>query len=64
MKRFALALLLACALSTATLAGDIPSTGTPDPGDIPSTDSPTPPDPGDIPSTGTSLWLTILDLAF
>ncbi len=31
MKRFAMALLLACALSSMALAGDIPSTGAPAP---------------------------------
>ena len=34
MKRFVLAVTLACALATTTLAGEIPSTGTPEPGDI------------------------------
>lgn len=32
MKRFALALFLACALCGTALAGDIPSTGSPAPG--------------------------------
>ena len=70
MKRFALTLILACVLSGTALAGDVPSTGAPAPGDVPSTglpapgDTPTNGDPGDVPSTGTSVWLTILDLAF
>lgn len=32
MKRFALALFLACALCGTALAGDVPSTGSPAPG--------------------------------
>ena len=42
MKRFVMALALACVLSGTALAGDIPSTGAPAPGDIPSTGAPSP----------------------
>lgn len=61
MKRFVMALFLACALSGSALAGDVPSTGSPapTPGDIHTVDA-----PGEIPSTGISVWLTVLDLAF
>jgi hypothetical protein len=72
MKRFAMALVLACALSSTVLAGDVPSTGItspppppPDeiamPGEIPSTGFTS---PGDMPTCGLSILLTILDLAF
>jgi hypothetical protein len=44
MKRFALAIALACVLSSSAMAGYIPSTGAPEP--VPPTD------PGYIPSTG------------
>jgi hypothetical protein len=72
MKRFTMALLLACALSSTALAGDVPSTGAPSPGEIPIGGSATPADipcsgstaPGDIPSVGLSVVLAILDLAF
>jgi hypothetical protein len=67
MKRFALAIALACVLSGTALAGDIPSTGAPAPGDIPSTGAPSPALAGDIPSTGApspivTVILTILSL--
>lgn len=69
MKRFAIAVVLTCALSGVALAGDIPSSGitapppdeTTQPGDIPSTDSTS---PGDMPTCGLSLLLTALDLVF
>jgi hypothetical protein len=54
MKRFAMSLVLACALSTTALAGDIPSTG------INSQEPPVETEPlGDIPSTGfaSETWL-------
>lgn len=52
MKRIALALVLACALSGTALAGDIPSTGNPAPA------------PGDTqgPSIVATVVLTILSL--
>lgn len=67
MKRFALAIALACVLSGTALAGDIPSTGAPAPGDIPSTGAASPARVGDIPSTGApspivTVILTILSL--
>jgi len=72
MKRFAIALVLACALSGTALAGDVPSSGImspppppPDeiatPGDIPSTGFTS---PGDMPTCGLSILLTALDLVF
>ena len=66
MKRFAMALVLACALSSIALAGDIPSTGITEPPPPPPGDISTPgvTAPGDIPSTGVTILLTILDLAF
>ena len=67
MKRFVMALALACVLSGTALAGDVPSTGAPAPGDIPSTGAPSPALAGDIPSTGApspivTVILTILSL--
>lgn len=47
MKRFVIAIALACVLSVSALAGDIHTTGAPSPGDVPSTDSPA---PGDMPT--------------
>ncbi|HKB68066.1 MAG TPA: hypothetical protein VKC61_19555 [Pyrinomonadaceae bacterium] len=72
MKRFVIAIALACALSSTTLAGEIHSTGAPAPGDIPTSGSPAPgdmpisgtPSPGDIPSDGSSILLLMLDLVF
>lgn len=77
MKRFALALALACALSSTTLAGNIPTSdiaspppppgetqtppGVTAPGDI---STPGIASPGDIPGVPLSVLLTILDLAF
>jgi len=71
MKRFALAIALACVLSGSALGGDSHSTGSPTPGEIPTvpvtcgdipTDNSTA--PGDITSVGMSLVTTLLDLAF
>jgi predicted cobalt transporter CbtA len=42
MKRFLLAIALACVLSGPALAGEIHSVGAPAPGDIHSTDAPAP----------------------
>ena len=72
MNRFVLAIALACALSGTTMAGEIHTTGAPEPGDIhttggssqgdvPSTDAPS---PGEIPSTNLSVVLIILDMMF
>lgn len=65
MKRFALALALACALSGTTMAGEIPTSGVAAPGDIPSTDVESPGDmhTGDIPIPLVVVQL-ILDFAF
>lgn len=70
MKRFVLAVALACVLSSSALAGDIHTTGAPappPPGEVPSTGA-----PGEIPTTGSPspgdmgnvLALMILDLLF
>ena len=70
MRRLALAVVLACVLSGAVSAGEIPSTGVPapptsssvvTPGEIPSGDrtTPQPFSMGEIPSTG-GVVLTIL----
>ena len=72
MKRFVLAIALACALTGTTLAGDIHTAGEPTPGEIHSTDSSTrgdiastgDPSAGDTPSTDLAVVLTILDLVF
>jgi hypothetical protein len=74
MKRFALAIALACALSGSALAGEIHSTGAPAPvpGEIHTTGEPAPgdihsvgaPAPGEIPTDGFSVVLMFLDLAF
>lgn len=50
MKRFAMALFLACALFGTALAGDIPSTGSPAPGNTQG------------PTITTTVILTILSL--
>lgn len=42
MKRFVLAIALACALSGTALAGEVHSVGAPAPGDIHSTGAPAP----------------------
>lgn len=67
MKRFVMALALACVISGTALAGDVPSTGAPAPGDVPSTGAPSPARAGYIPSTGAAspivtVILTILSL--
>lgn len=70
MKRFALAIALACVLSSSAFAGDGHTVGTPAPGEIPTTGSPSPgqiptvDSPGEIPSGGLSVLLAILNLAF
>ncbi len=73
MKRFAMTVVLACALSGTALAGDIPSTGIvapppPPPPDetaqfsnVSSTDSTS---PGDMPALDLSILLTVLNLVF
>lgn len=74
MKRFAMTLALACALSGTALGGNVPSTDfvpppppppgaaqTASPGEIPSTGFTS---PGEMPTCGLSVLLTILDLAF
>lgn len=70
-KSFALAIVLACALSSTSVAGIIHSTDEPapeihttggsSPSDVPSTD---PPSPGDVPGVDLSIVLTITDLLF
>lgn len=70
MKRFALAIALACILSGSALAGDVHTTGGPEPGDIHSGGEPTPrevhstgdPAPGEIPMV--EALLAALSLAF
>ena len=52
MKRFLIAVLLTCALSSSTLAGIIPSDGSPSPAPNPTPTGAT--SPGDIPSDGAS----------
>lgn len=71
MKRFAIAVVLACVLSSTALAGHIPTSGAPSPGNIPMTESepghiPTggSQSPGDMPTCGLSALLAILELAF
>lgn len=72
MKRFLIAVTLACVLSGTALAGDMPAVGpSPTPGDVPHVDSSSPGDipigqdaPGEISTLGISALLTILDLAF
>ncbi len=71
MKRFVMTVALACALSGTALAGNIPTSGEPSPGNIPMTES----EPGNIPTGGStslgemptcglSVLFTILELAF
>ena len=72
MNRFALAIALSCVLTVTALAGEIHSTGAPEPGEIHTTGSPDPGDipstnnasPGDIPGVDLSIVLTITDLLF
>lgn len=63
MKRFALAIALACVLSGSALAGDIHTVDAHAPGDVPSTDAPAPGDMGNGGLAAQAL-LTILDLVF
>ncbi len=62
MKRFIVAIALACALSSSALGGNIPTLGTP----VPCVDCPamSEPSPGDIPSVGIALIASegLLDL--
>ena len=72
MKRFVLAIALMCAVSASTLAGEMHTTGAPEPvpGDVYSVGSPAPgeisttgtPAPGEMPISG--LVISILDLLF
>ena len=64
MKRFVLAIALACALSGTALAGDFPSTGAPAPapGDIPSTGAPATNGITQCPGIATTVILAILRL--
>jgi hypothetical protein len=64
MKRFLMAVALACALSGSALAGIVPTTDAVAPapdGIVPTTDSTS---PGEIPSSDLAVLLAILDLAF
>ena len=70
-KSFALAIVLACALSSTSVAGIIHSTDEPAPGDIHTTGGSSPgevpsdsPSIGEMPSTNLSAVLAILDLVF
>ena len=64
MKRFALAIALACVLSGTALAGEIHSTGAPAPapGDIPSTGAPATSGATHGPGIATAVILAILSL--
>ncbi len=72
MKRFVLAITLTCALSASTLAGEMHTTGAPEPvpGDAHTVGAPAPgdvsttgtPAPGEMPISG--LVMTMLDLLF
>jgi len=71
MKRFVIAVVLACVLSGTALAGHIPTGGAPSPGEVPMTECdpghiPTggSPSPGEIPIGGLSALLAILELTF
>jgi hypothetical protein len=71
MRRFVMTVALACALSGTALAGNIPTSGAPSPGNIPMTESepgniPTGGSqlPGEMPTCGMSVLLAILELAF
>ena len=55
MMRFFAAIALACLLSASTLAGDLPTSGTPSPSDLPTSGGPAPmgtTSPGDLPTSG------------
>jgi hypothetical protein len=64
MKRFVLAVTMACALSGSALAGDIHSTGAPAPapGDIHTTGAPAPAPTTQSSSVNATVILTILSL--
>ena len=71
MKRFALAIALACVLSGSALAGDIHSTGAPAPGQMDGPPTPITSEqslnataPGETPIGGLSVLLALLNLAF
>jgi hypothetical protein len=73
MRRFVIAVALACALSATALAGEIPSTGAPTPGSTQGIGAPAPGDMGnggyqgnggEMGSGGLAALFTILDLAF
>jgi hypothetical protein len=71
MKRFVLAIALACALSGSTLAGEMHTTGAPAPGDTPIGGAPAPGDmggggrtDGEMGNGGAAALLLILDLLF
>ena len=49
MKRFVASTMLACVLTATAIAGEIPTTGSPNPGEIPSTGVSI---AGEIPTTG------------
>ena len=59
MKRFGLAIALACALSGTALAGEIHTTGAPDPGEVHSTGTPAPEASSSVVAT---VILTIISL--
>jgi hypothetical protein len=54
MRRFVLAIALACTLSGSALAGDMPTGGIAPPSTNGSTQTTTPTSPGDIPSGGSA----------
>ena len=59
MKRFVLAIALACALSGTALAGEVHTTGAPVPGDMHSTGAPSPQASSSVVAT---VILTIISL--
>lgn len=70
MKRFVLAIALACVLSVSALAGEVHSVGAPAPGNTPTGGAPAPGDQGnggladDGNQGGGNIVLLILDLLF
>ncbi len=75
MKRFLIAIALACVLSASTMAGDLPTGGSPSPAPTGTTQTTTATSPGELPTSGvaspngetetsviTSVILTILSL--
>ena len=64
MKRLALAIALACALSGAVLAGEVHTAGAPAPGEIPTTGAPSPATSGAThgPAIVTRVILAILSI--